>query len=352
MLITVIIPHLRGREILLDTLTDLAQERKSLLADGVALEVLVVDNASRDGSVKAAERAHPWIHVLRLARNHGFAGGCNRGIQASNGEWVWLLNDDVRLEPGVVTAMLSVAASDSDVAAVQPKILSAADPAMFDYAGGAGGLIDRFGYPFAYGRIGGVMEADHGQYDEPREIFWASGTACLWKRTALQQIGLLDEDFFAHMEEIDLAWRAHLAGWRIVSAPAGSVSHRGGSTLSYQAWGKMYLNHRNGLITLAKNADGFELPLLLVARMFMDLAVGLAETVSGRVGRLTAVLAGWRDFLRTISRTLEKRRQVKRLRLPGGRVFANVVYPGSILFAYARGVRRACELVARGDRDA
>ena len=351
MLITVVIPHLRGREILLDTLVDLKDERDRLKKQGIDLETLVVDNASTDGSVQSAQQAHPWIHVLRLARNYGYAGGCNRGIQASNGDWVWLLNDDVRLKAGVVEEMLQVALVSNDIAAVQPKILSHANPQLFDYAGGAGGLMDRFGYPFAFGRIGGDLEKDNGQYDQPREIFWASGTACLWRRKALTEIGLLDEDFFAHMEEIDLAWRAWLMGWKIASAPGGRVLHRGGSTLSYQAWTKMYLNHRNSLITLMKNADGVELPLLMVARFVFDHTIGLAETFNGRPGRLTAIMAGWRDFIRTFRRTMRKRKQIQRLRRVSERELSHVVYAGSILFAYARGVRSVTRLVAQGHQD-
>lgn len=347
MLITVIIPHLRGHEILLDALTDLELERKRLLERGIALKVLVVDNASSDGSVQAAEKVHPWIHVLRLTRNHGYAGGCNRGIQASNGDWVWLLNDDVRFEPGIVEAMLDIALASEKIAAVQPKILSFQDRERFDYAGGAGGLIDRFGYPFALGRIGGDMELDRGQYDQPREIFWASGTACLWRRSALEEIGLLDEDFFAHQEEIDLSWRAWLMGWKIASAPQGAIYHRGGATLSYQAWRKMYLNHRNSLITILKNVDGVELPGILLARVVLDHGIGVAEALGGRPGRFTAVLAAWRDFILRFRRDWRKRKYIQRLRRVRGRELGHVIYPGSILIAYIRGVRKVAQLVAK-----
>ncbi len=346
MQITVIIPHLRGHEILLDSLGDLEQERKRLHRRGIVLKVLVVDNASTDGSVRTARERYPWIHILRLARNHGYAGGCNRGIQASNGEWVWLLNDDVRLKPGVVEAMLEIALSDDKIAAVQPKILSYQDNDTFDYAGGAGGLIDRFGYPFAYGRIGGDMEKDTGQYEQPREIFWASGTACLWRRSALDDIGLLDEDYFAHQEEIDLSWRAWLMGHKIVSAPHGLVFHRGGATLSYQSWRKMYLNHRNSLVTVLKNIDRSDLVGVLIARLVLDHGIGVIEALRGHPGRFAAVLAAWRDFIRTFRRDLKKRNKIQRLRRLRRRDLAHVIYPGSILFAYARGVRKVTQLVA------
>ncbi|GBE31095.1 N-glycosyltransferase [bacterium BMS3Bbin04] len=191
------------------------------------------------------------------------------------------------------------------------------------------------------------MELDKGQYDQPREIFWASGTSCLWRRKTLKEIGLLDEDFFAHQEEIDLSWRAWLMGWKIASAPNGVIFHMGGATLSYQAWRKMYLNHRNSLITILKNMDGLELPGILFARVILDHGIGVVEALGGRPGRLTAVLAAWRDFILAIPRDWRKRRQIQRLRRVRGRELGHVIYPGSILLAYIRGVRKVAQLVAK-----
>ncbi len=345
MTVSVIIPHLRGEELLLNILSDLEAERREL----PGLEVLVVDNASVDGSVEAAKEAYPWVQVLKLPRNEGYAGGCNRGVEATSGAWVWLLNDDVRLERGVVPEVLRVAGSSEDVAAVQPKILSMLNKEHFDYAGGAGGLIDFFGYPFALGRLGGVLERDDGRYDQVREIFWASGTACLWRRKALEDVGLLDESFFAHMEEIDLAWRAWNAGWRILSAPGKRVYHLGGGTLAYQAWRKMYLNHRNSLAALIKNRDRRVLAWLLPTRLLMDNAIGLGEAVLGRPGRLWAVWRGWFSFLLWLPRLLQQRKnhvvRIDRSTLDN----RGIVYRGSILLAYARGVRSASLLVAQQD---
>ena len=340
MSVSVVIPHLRGHETLLSVLADLERERGS--TQGV--EVLVVDNASSDGSVEAAKQAYPWVRVLRLEENMGYAGGCNAGIRASHSDWVWMLNDDVRIRPGTLQTLLDVGRSADDIAAVQPKILSQKDGGKFDYAGGAGGLMDRFGFPFALGRIGGVLEEDTGQYDTSREIFWASGTACLWRREALDDIGLLDEGFFAHMEEIDLAWRAWNAGWRSVSAPNGIVEHLGGGTLSYQAWRKMFLNHRNALITLAKNVESRRLFWLLLVRVFLDNGIGLAETLLGRPKRLFAVWFGWIAFLIRTPDWLIARRQAQSIRHKSDEEVARVIYPHSILVAYLRGIRSVTEL--------
>ncbi|MCB2198516.1 glycosyltransferase family 2 protein [bacterium] len=343
MLVSVVIPHLRGRDPLIPLLDDLARERAGL--DG-ELEVILVDNASSDGSSQAAKETHPWIILHRLESNLGYAGGCNAGIDVATGDWIWLLNDDVRLDKGVIPRMLEVGESADDVAAVQPKVLSLIEKGMFDYAGGAGGMIDMFGYPFALGRFGGDLEQDLGQYDKVREIFWASGTACLWRRSTLDVIGRLDSTFFAHMEEIDLAWRAWNGGWRILSAPSGVVHHLGGGTLSYQAWRKMYLNHRNGLITMAKNREAGWLVLLLFLRFLLDNGVGLAEAVLGRPQRITAVWAGWLAFLWRTPAWLQERRTAQSYRTRKDRELRHVVYHGSILVAFARGVRSASAIVA------
>ncbi|MBD3167322.1 glycosyltransferase [bacterium] len=338
MKLSVIIPHLRGAEILKAVLDDLEQE---LAGWRELAEVIVVDNASTDGSVEEAKLAHPWIEVLRLAKNEGYAGGCNHGIRAGRGEWVLLLNDDVRIHAGALQALVARGESEPDIAAVQPKILSQMEPERFDYAGAAGGLIDMFGYPFALGRIGGKMETDHAQYDSPREIFWSSGTGCLWRRETLQQIGLLDSTFFAHMEEIDLAWRAHLIGQRIVSEPAAVLQHLGGGTLAYQAWRKMYLNHRNNLIMILKNLQTIHLLWMLPFRWAMDIMIGLQETLLRRPGRLVAILAGWGAALMMTPKWWGRRRRIQRLRTVTDGELRGGIFRGSILFAYAIGLRRA-----------
>jgi GT2 family glycosyltransferase len=341
--VSVVIPHLRGRETLLPLLEDLKREAE-LVTSGV--EVVLVDNASTDGSVEAAKKAHPWIKVERLERNEGYAGGCNWGIKASQGEWIWLLNDDVRLEEGVINEMLKVADRSETIAAIQPKILSLQKREMFDYAGGAGGMIDKFGFPFALGRVGGVMEKDLGQYNKSQKIFWASGTACLWRQKTLTEIGVLDESFFAHMEEIDLSWRAWNAGWEIWSSPAGSVYHLGGGTLAYQSWKKKYLNHRNSLFTLTKNHEAKTLSWLIPVRWIMDHGVGLAELLHGRPGRIAAVAISWWAYLIKMPTLIEQRNRLQIGRKKSDAELSEIVYQGSILYDYSKGVRKASEIVA------
>ncbi len=343
MRVSVVIPHLCGRETLLPLLEDLKRESE-LVSSGV--EVILVDNASTDGSVAAAIKAHPWIRVERLERNEGYAGGCNWGIKASSGEWVWLLNDDVRLKEGVIGEMLKIADKAENIAAVQPKILSLQNREKFDYAGGAGGMIDKFGFPFTLGRIGGVMEKDLGQYNKSQKIFWASGTACLWRRSTLDEIGLLDETYFAHMEEIDLSWRAWNTGWEIWSSPAGTVFHLGGGTLAYQSWKKKYLNHRNGLFTIVKNQDSRTLSWLIPIRWVMDHGVGIVELLQGRPGRIVAVASSWLIFITKIPALVAQRKVLQKNRKKRDTELSSIVYQGSILYDYSKGVRKASEIVA------
>jgi len=342
-LVSVIIPHLRGTETLLNVLEDLEHEIE-VTGD---VEVILIDNASTDGSVATAKERFSWVTVVSLPVNQGYAGGCNEGIKESSGKWVWLINDDIRIDPGALSRALSIAESAPDIAAVQPKILSLTKPGYFDYAGGAGGLIDSFGYSFALGRIGGELERDLGQYDESREIFWASGTACLWRRETLNEIGLLDDSFFAHMEEIDLAWRAWNAGWRIMSAPESVVKHLGGGTLSYHAWKKMYLNHRNNLITILKNSDNKKLFWLLPARFILDHLIAFAEVASGKFKRLSAVSFAWTVFTAKLPVWLKHRKILKTIVTHKNKNIAIPVYKGCILFAYARGIRSTSTIAKR-----
>ncbi len=339
-LVSIVIPHLRGTEYLLNLLDDLKQEAM----DVGRVEVLLVDNASTDGSSALAGEMHPWIKVLPLKKNLGYAGGCNHGIRSSRGKWIWLINDDIRIKPGSLRACLTIAESAPDIAAVQPKILSLIEEGKFDYAGGAGGMIDKYGYPFALGRIGGALETDEGQYDSSREIFWASGTACFWKRSVLKKIGLLDAFYFAHMEEIDLSWRAWTAGYRILSAPEAVVYHLGGGTLGYESWMKMYLNHRNALITLAKNRDFISLLGLLPARLVLDQGIGFVEFVSGRPKRIFAIWAGWLAFLRDTPHWLRSRKRLRIQKIRHTSDLDHIVYNGCILLAYVRGVHTASTL--------
>ena len=194
-------------------------------------EVIVADNGSTDDSLQWLRLAYPDVRIIRLQRNYGFAGGYNRALKELESDYVLLLNSDVEVTPHWWQPLVEVLDEHEDVAAVAPKLRADAERDKFEYAGASGGFIDYLGYPFCRGRILSTVESDEGQYDDAREIFWASGAAMCCRRKLFIELGGFDEDFFAHMEEIDLQWRMQLAGYRIMVEPRSVVYHLGGGTL-------------------------------------------------------------------------------------------------------------------------
>ncbi len=233
-------------------------------------EVIVADNASDDGSPEMLSEKFPSVRQIRLDRNYGFTGGYNRAFDAvcrmpdaEDLEYFLLINSDIEVPAGWLEPLVEWMDSHPDCAACGPKLHSWYDRDSFEYAGAAGGLLDRFGYPFCRGRVLGRVEKDFGQYDAPAEVFWASGACLLVRKDAYSKMGGLDERFFAHMEEIDLCWRLQLEGMKINMVPRSVVYHIGGGTLSNDSPWKLQLNYRNNLLMLDNNlAKTYSLKLL------------------------------------------------------------------------------------------
>ncbi len=177
-------------------------------------------------------RNYPHIRMIRFNKNFGFAKGYNEALKQVEADYYVILNSDVEVEPDWLDPMVDLLENDPTIAACQPKILSFDNKRMFEYAGAAGGWLDKYGYPFAKGRIFDVCEEDHGQYDQTEPIFWASGAALFIRAPVFHEMKGFDEYFFAHQEEIDLCWRIQLAGHKIYSCPASVVYHVGGGTLA------------------------------------------------------------------------------------------------------------------------
>lgn len=285
-MVSIVIPHYKGKEILLECLDSLYRAIR-----GKDVEIILVDNASVDSSIDEAVKRFPHIKVVKLPVNKGFAGGCNEGIKRASGEFVLILNDDTVHEEDFLQKLVRRLKEDVKVAAVQPKILSYYDRTSFDYSGACGGEIDIFGFPFARGRIFDTIEKDSGQYDKcNKQIFWASGTCMLLRKSVALEAGLFSERFFAHMEEIDLQWRMQLMGYRVEVEPGAVVYHRSGATLSKESPLKKYLNHRNSLLMLIAN---YNLPLLIYIypiRIFLDVVAALFSLLRWDWGRLVAIL--------------------------------------------------------------
>lgn len=233
-------------------------------------EIVVADNGSVDDSLEFLRKEYPGIRSIEFERNHGFSGGYNRAIEQLDSRYVVLLNSDIEVTEGWLEPMLELMEKDLTVGACSPKILDFKNKSYFEYAGAAGGFIDRFGYPFCRGRIFDQLEKDQGQYDQAVDLFWGSG-ACLMVRTDLyRETGGLDEQFFAHMEEIDLCWRLQRLGHRIRFIPSSRVYHVGGATLQRGNPFKTYLNFRNNLLLLYKNLPTHGRKRILFTRMILD----------------------------------------------------------------------------------
>ena len=261
-------------------------------------EVIVADNASTDDSLRLMASQFPQVRVIALDRNYGFTGGYNRAFLALEDlyEYFLLINSDIEVPPsGWLEPLLAYMDAHPDCGACAPKLHAWQERDSFEYAGAAGGFIDRYGYPFCRGRVLKKLERDYGQYDSPRAVFWASG-ACLLVRSALyRELGGLDERFFAHMEEIDLCWRMQRAGYHVAVVPASTVWHIGGGTLPPTSPRKLYLNYRNNLLMLHNN-----LPKRgrLLTRMVLDGLSAAVYLFTGQWRNLAAVWRAHRDFRR------------------------------------------------------
>jgi len=254
------------------------------------LDVYVVDNASADDSVGFVRRNFPHVSVIEHSVNNGFAGGYNDGLREVEADYYVLLNQDVAVEKDWIGPIIALMEDRPEIAACQPKILSHAQPEYFEYAGAAGGWIDRWGYPFCRGRIFDTLEKDEGQYDLARPVFWASGAALFVRAKLYRQAGGLDPFFFAHMEEIDLCWRLQRLGYQVWCCPQSVVYHVGGGSLPRGNARKTFLNYRNNLLMLHKNLRGMERFYTLLIRFMLDGIAGMKSLVEGRPRDLLAIL--------------------------------------------------------------
>lgn len=234
--------------------------------------VIVADNGSDDESLELLRKRFPTVEVMAFDRNYGFAEGYNRALAAVNTPYTVLLNSDAAPCPGWLEPLVEAMDADDRLGACQPKILSAREEGMFEYAGAAGGFLDRNGYPYCRGRIFSTVEPDLGQYDspEPQPVFWASGAALMVRTELYNKLGGLDSRFFAHMEEIDLCWRMQLAGYSVAVVTQSAVRHLGGASLSASDPRKTYLNFRNNLLMMHKNLPPRVRARRLLVRRMLD----------------------------------------------------------------------------------
>lgn len=265
--IAVIILNWNGAKLLQEFLPSVCKNTNPEIAD-----VIVADNGSTDNSREVLQKEFPSVKTILFDNNYGFAEGYNLAIKrCQEYKYTVLLNSDVQVGERWLEPLFDYCENHPEVAACQPKILSYKEPQLFEYAGAAGGFIDKLGYPYCRGRIFSTVEQDNGQYDtEPVDIMWATGAALFVRTDIYLAVGGLDKKFFAHMEEIDLCWRIHLAGHKIKAITNGTVFHLGGGSLPASNPRKTYLNFRNNLLLLHKNLPKKEGKKLLFIRRLYD----------------------------------------------------------------------------------
>jgi hypothetical protein len=297
---------------------------------GIA-RIVIADNDSSDDSLKVLSEFGDDIEVIKLDKNYGFTGGYNRALKLVDAEYYVLLNSDVEVTTGWIEPIINFMTANADVAACQPKIRSYADRHLFEHAGASGGYIDWLGYPFCRGRLFLSLEEDHQQYNSTTEIFWATGACMFVRASVFHQMNGFDEEFFAHMEEIDLCWRMQIAGYKIMSIPESEVYHVGGGTLPKTNPRKTFYNFRNNLMMLQKNLPGHQAWVIIPIRLVLDGVAGVKFMLDGDFSDTLAVIKAHFAFYASIPKRLKIRKEIQQ-NLHNSKFKG--VYHGSILKAY------------------
>ena len=333
--VAVAILNWNGRELLQKFLPSIVENTPNSLAN-----IYVIDNASEDDSVKFVKDTFPQIKIIELDKNYGYAGGYNKAMKFIEEEYVALINSDIEVTAGWLEPLVNTLEKQENAVAVQPKILWYKDKKKFEYAGGSGGFLDKHYYVFCRGRIGDVLEEDKGQYDDEREIFWASGAAFLIKRKVFVDAGGFDEYFFAHMEEIDLAWRLKARGYHIFVNPSSVVYHVGGASLDASSPYKTFLNFRNSIVMIYKNKKSV-FPFLIL-RLLIDTGLAFMFLFKLKFAHFGAVVkAHCQSYVCMYKHRHNRKENMKKTIVWD----FEEIYPRSILWQYAvKGIKKFSDL--------
>ncbi|GAA3640550.1 glycosyltransferase family 2 protein [Flavivirga jejuensis] len=303
MKIAVVILNWNGKKLLEQFLPSIIEHSEEAI-------VYVADNASTDDSVSFVKTTYPSIKIIQNKENGGYAKGYNDALKHIEADVFCLLNSDVEVTKNWLAPIIEVFKKEENTAIIQPKLLDYKKKDYFEYAGAAGGFIDKYGYPYCRGRIFDTIEKDKNQYNDTTEIFWASGACFFIRKEVFQQLNGLDESFFAHMEEIDLCWRAKNFGYHIKYVGTSEVYHVGGATLNNVNPKKTYLNFRNSLFTLTKNAKGI-LFFLITVRLILDGIAGIKFLIDFKPKHTMAIIKAHFSFYNSLINLLKQRKSTK-----------------------------------------
>jgi len=304
MKIAVVILNWNGRALL-------EQFIPSVIVHSSEASIYVADNASIDDSVEFIKKNFPSIKIIQNQGNGGFAKGYNDALKFVNADIFCLLNNDVEVTKNWLLPIVEEFQNDTNTAIIQPKILDYNNKSQFEYAGAAGGFVDKFAYPYCRGRIFNSIEQDLGQYNDSRTIFWASGACLFIRKSVFETLGGFDESFFAHFEEIDLCWRAFNEGFTTKYIGTSTIYHVGGATLKSNNPKKTVLNFRNSLFTLVKNAHG-NVFILVTTRLFLDGIAGIKFLLELKPKHSLAIVKAHISFYKNLSKLLSFRNSVEK----------------------------------------
>lgn len=301
-------------------------------------KIYLADNASSDDSIEFMKMNYPSINLIEHNENYGYAKGYNEALKQIEAKYYVLLNSDIEVTENWLEPIINYLEKNPEVAACQPKIKSWHQRDNFEYAGAGGGFIDYLGYPFCRGRVFQELENDNGQFDDIQEVFWASGACLFVKSEVFHELGGFDEDFFAHMEEIDFCWRAKNKDYKIVYHPESTVYHIGGGTLPKNNPRKTYLNFRNNFCLIYKNIPQNKLIATFISRLILDGIAAIKFLLDGGYKDFTAVFKAHMYFYKNLSKLRKKRKALNQKQVSG-------IYEKNIAFEhFIRGKKTFKEL--------
>ena len=303
-------------------------------------EVYLLDNASTDDDIAYVEQKYPEVKIIKNPLNNGFCAAYNLAFSVTIGKYFICLNNDVKVKPDWLDHMVEVAESDENIASIQCKIVSFFDEKQFEYAGSSGGMLDKYGYPFLRGRVFKSIEDDHGQYDDVATVFWTCGAAMFIRKSVLEVTGNFEDTIVHHMDEIDLCWRMHMAGYTSKVVPKSVILHYGGATIQSYSFKKMYWNHRNSIFMVMKNYNTYNAITKTFVHVILDYMAAVNSMIQGKFMHAFAIGAAHTWIFLNFFLILGKRKKVQARRTVNDSEILKLMYPKSVALQYFVGGKK------------